>query len=457
MMHILSEYEAVNKGLTSLVESYEKEHGDVRLECTAIIGENQRLSSELQTALEACQHISCTDEVTNLKQQLVLTLQEKDAALELWKLAVGEVSNLEKLLKIFQERKSTDSGYSSVNSRLEKARALSTAESQLVESKALLARERLVRADVESSLFREREAHRNTSQQLEVASQQLHLAEEEHSKHLELQNQESQQIKALTASRDELERAWNHNKVRLQQALGAVEEGRQRVAEALTLVDTACASRDQALAGESRVKEEVLRLQGALQELTDEATSRVKREVEQIKQQCNSRIHTLLVDMKKLQEEVAEQRNLAERAMKGQKQAEEALEHRTQELRNAQARQLPLENRLASLHAQLADAERRAHTADCAMQAAHAELNEERASHRRDENGTGNKVRKLEKQISSLASELEETKRRAHENVQDMSAREQILTARLQTLEKNSVATITELHQIVTAHQNMPV
>ena len=45
-----------------------------------------------------------------------------------------------------------------------------------------------------------------------------------------------------------------------------------------------------------------MRLQGALQELTDEATSRVKREVEQIKQQCNSRIHTLLVDMKKLQE-----------------------------------------------------------------------------------------------------------------------------------------------------------
>jgi hypothetical protein len=46
----------------------------------------------------------------------------------------------------------------------------------------------------------------------------------------------------------------------------------------------------------------VLHLQKALQELTEEATSKVKKEVEQIKQQCNSKIHTILVDMKKLQE-----------------------------------------------------------------------------------------------------------------------------------------------------------
>jgi hypothetical protein len=46
---------------------------------------------------------------------IFLFLQEKHAALELWKLAVSEVSNLEKLLKIFQEQRSADSGYSSVN------------------------------------------------------------------------------------------------------------------------------------------------------------------------------------------------------------------------------------------------------------------------------------------------------------------------------------------------------
>jgi hypothetical protein len=82
-----------------------------------------------------------------------------------------------------------------------------------VETRALLAKERIVRADLESKLAREREAHQSTSQQFEAMSKQLQLAEEEHTKYLQLQQQENQQIKDLIASRDQVEQALNKNKV----------------------------------------------------------------------------------------------------------------------------------------------------------------------------------------------------------------------------------------------------
>jgi uncharacterized protein YigA (DUF484 family) len=80
-------------------------------------------------------------------------------------------------------------------------------------------------------------------------------------------------------------------------------------------------------------------------------------------------------------QECTEQKSLVKRAKKGQRQAEEVLEQRTQDLRNAQSRQLPLENKIASLQAQLTDAERHARSAECALESLQTELAEEKAKY----------------------------------------------------------------------------
>lgn len=48
--------------------------------------------------------------------------------------------------------------------------------------------------------------------------------------------------------------------------------------------------------------EEIARLEAALKALTQEAKEQVKREVEQVKQQCNLHVRNILADKKRCQE-----------------------------------------------------------------------------------------------------------------------------------------------------------
>jgi hypothetical protein len=94
---------------------------------------------------------------------------------------------------------------------LEKARALNNAECQLVETRAQLARERILRSELESHLAREKESRLNVAQQLEAASLQLQHAQEEERKRMEIEKQEVQQMQALARARDDLQRALDQS------------------------------------------------------------------------------------------------------------------------------------------------------------------------------------------------------------------------------------------------------
>ncbi|CAB3371161.1 Hypothetical predicted protein [Cloeon dipterum] len=366
LTQLLSEYEDTNQGLQTLFEHYQREHVHLKNECLALTKENERLSSRLKNEMESDIKRRDVSEEANMKQQLQLALHEKDVVLDLWRLAVSEVSNLEKVIKILQEQKdiSFNSSSHSIENRLEKARANSVAESQLAEARSLLVKERVHKAEVEGELSKEREMRQALNQQLVQALSQVQELEQDKHIRLDEERRMAQKVSSLKREREELQTALDQLQGQLKEMRMQAEEGQAKVADALNLVDSACINRDQTTIELAKSKEEIARLESALKTLTDEAQLQVKREVEQVKQQCNLHVQSILSDIKRSQEEGTEYKHKAEKAMYSQKQAEQLVEQKAQELMAVRLKESSLEPKLHAVQMQLRDMEKRCNTAE---------------------------------------------------------------------------------------------
>jgi chromosome segregation ATPase len=142
-------------------------------------------------------------------------------------------------------------------------------------------------------------------------------------KHLEEQLAAAQGAsKKLEKEKDRLQRALDVLQVQIKEMSAQADEGQSKVSDALALVDSACQNRDYTVVALSKAQgklhrfkymekkfkkkldptEEIVRLEAALKALTEEAKEQVKREVEQVKQQCNLHVRNILADKKRCQE-----------------------------------------------------------------------------------------------------------------------------------------------------------
>ncbi|XP_059482922.1 sodium channel and clathrin linker 1-like isoform X2 [Neocloeon triangulifer] len=452
LTQLLTEYEDVNRGLQVLFEHYQREHIYLKNESVSLTKENERLSNRLKQELESDIKSHDATEEANLKQQLQLALHEKEVVLDLWRLAVSEVSNLEKVIKILQEQK--DVSFNSSSHNIE-ARANSVAESQLTEARTLLVKERMQRSELEGELSKERETRQALNQQLALALGQVQELEQDKQIRQDEERRVAQRVSSLSRERDDLQRALDRLQGQLKEMRMQAEEGQSKVADALTLVDSACVNRDQTVFELAKAKEEILRLENALKDLTQDAKQQVKREVEQVKQQCNLHVKSILADVKKSQEEGSEYKNKAEKAMYSQKQAEQLVEQKAQELYSIRSRESSLEPKLHAVQAQLRDMEKRCSVAERKAQLVQQNYAEESDRWRMNELRVTETCKILEKQVSSLALELEHSKVRESNLAKDLSLREQQFAWRVKEMEKSTKATTQELSAIISSHQKI--
>jgi chromosome segregation ATPase len=168
------------------------------------------------------------------------------------------------------------------------SRRLISAEEALAEARLALATERGNRSALEETAAREREARLALETQLAAALGTAQTAE----------------ARATSLERDveRLQRALDTVQSQAKELRCAADESHRKVADALALVDSACLNRDQTNLELAQAKEEVQRLEAALKTLSQEAQVQVKKEVEQVKQQCNLHVRGILKDVKRCQE-----------------------------------------------------------------------------------------------------------------------------------------------------------
>ncbi|PSN32997.1 hypothetical protein C0J52_19753 [Blattella germanica] len=366
---LLSEYEAFIAALQQQIEFYKVQHESLRNDLTELITENKRLSEKLKNVLgnklseEAVlspRHRKESDMVTNLQQQLSLTIQEKESAVELWHMAQREVDNLEEEIKTYLDNRHVDNSQRKMEDiKKDFSEAIIMLESKLNTTRSSLISEKSAREDLQKKhekIIEENliltESLNNRKQELEAAlTGQCKVAgklQEVEKKAADLEKQ----VDVLKTAEMELQSALSQCHDRIDAQAKKIWEAQDKVRDSIQLIEHAVAERDAAINAELRIREENSHLQQLMTKIVDEAGETVKEEVQIIKDQYNGKLKMLLYDMKKLETECSEKEKKLNKEIQEKNILEGQLEQIQKEGSNTTNM---LERRMNMVHEELTD------------------------------------------------------------------------------------------------------
>lgn len=309
----VQEYEDLFETVQSQLKQCQDEQNTLRSKLESLVQENESLAGQLQDEIRKNSSIETyvKSQSSNMKQQLEASIQERDSAIDMWQTALQLVSALENELKDYRDNSHLTSAVEKIHEvRAEYSRAISLLEEKLASASARLAKETKSRETAEEKLKQVENDHKLLAERYEKRCSDVDealVAKEITLKKLEeLEKRHSETVadsKEAKLSCSELEAALERSLARLEEVLNRETEAREKVDEALQIVDAALIERDNALKNASQKSEEVEQLRAALNEVISEAATEVQAEAEKIKGQYNTKIKTVLLDMRRLQVE----------------------------------------------------------------------------------------------------------------------------------------------------------
>ncbi|KAK3924754.1 Sodium channel and clathrin linker 1 [Frankliniella fusca] len=310
---IIQEYEDLFHTVQGQLKQCQSDQDALRSRMESVIFENESLADQLKTEISknSVDGNNLKSINNNMRQQLDAAIQERNSALEMWQTSLKLVSALEKELQDYRDNSHLTSAVEKVNEvRSEYSRAITLLEDKVSAATSRLAKDKAARETAEEKLIRIENDYKLLSERYEkrckdvdeaLISKEMALKKVEELEK-DLVNAMSEAKEAKLGS-SELETALEQSIARLEEVLTREVEAREKVDEALQIVDVALIERDNALKQATQASEEVQQLRATIAELISEAGIEVRAEAEQIKEQYNSRIKTVLLDMRRLQAE----------------------------------------------------------------------------------------------------------------------------------------------------------
>ncbi|XP_031675095.1 sodium channel and clathrin linker 1-like, partial [Oncorhynchus kisutch] len=377
MAPLLSEYDRHMDDMTEQLQSYQMQMTAIRLKLDTVVKENERLHAELRESVErqlqtlpvstgpGVEGDTLGDEglISNLHQQIQLSVQERDQAMELWRASAQELDRLQQLYQIttsdgqlhvaeqqrlkdqliqfqqhIQKLQVTNQKLESTNQQF-----LKTLTEQSTEMEELRNQLRSAKADLRMATAKVEEMTKlmqNVQDQIqrrEDDAAEAHGREEASDRRLHhLQSALSQLEARLKAASQEAEGVrreqvvWERQVGELQVRCASLEEERyeafSKVRDSIQLAEEASLQKDQALLREKQKSEELDRMNEAIRQLIQDAAIRTRKEVENVRKQCNSQIHRMAEELSALQLECADKESQMERSMREMRAVEEELE-----------------------------------------------------------------------------------------------------------------------------------
>uniref|UniRef100_A0A3B4YZX6 Sodium channel and clathrin linker 1 n=1 Tax=Stegastes partitus TaxID=144197 RepID=A0A3B4YZX6_9TELE len=142
------------------------------------------------------------------------------------------------------------------------------------------------------------------------------------------------QLQQLQAALSQLETreqtVWERKVGELQACCTTLEEEKyealSKVRESVQVAEEAALQKDQALLREKQKTEELEKTKEAIKQLIQDAAVRSRKEVENVRKQCNVQIHRMAEELSALQLECADKESQIERSLRERKAVEEELE-----------------------------------------------------------------------------------------------------------------------------------
>uniref|UniRef100_A0AAZ3PJX6 Sodium channel and clathrin linker 1 n=1 Tax=Oncorhynchus tshawytscha TaxID=74940 RepID=A0AAZ3PJX6_ONCTS len=448
--------------------------------------------------------------IGNLHQQIQLSVQERDQAMELWRASAQELDRLQQLYQIttsdgqlhvaeqqhlvfvrslvcvcteaiMPHRRACLSCHTQTNQQF-----LKTLTEQSTEMEEL-------RNQLRYTLLQFQNVRHNCPQDrlLQIQNAEAHGREEASDRRLHhLQSALSQLEARLKAASQEAEGVrreqvvWERQVGELQVRCASLEEERyeafSKVRDSIQLAEEASLQKDQALLREKQKSEELDRMNEAVRQLIQDAAIRTRKEVENVRKQCNSQIHRMAEELSALQLECADKESQMERSMREMRAVEEELEKVYKEGRGE-----PEYRKMEVLHQRSLNAERLKDDMNITLQSTHNKMKKLEMDYSEELSRCQEEVRRLQGSLSAaredcsgvseerlqlqqenmqLRREMEElrkaslmTQRRAKQQVsqmeQEYSLKEQGLEARVRELEESSRSSSADLTRLLSAQQ----
>ncbi|XP_040893013.1 sodium channel and clathrin linker 1 isoform X3 [Toxotes jaculatrix] len=507
MAPLIAEYDRHMDEMTEQLQRYQAMMADVKVKLERVVKENERLHAELRESVEKQLHAlpvgsgvegSTLEEeavIKNLQEQVQLSEQERAQAMELWQTAAQE---LDRLQQVYQktisdgqihdaQRQQLKTNQQFLKTVTEQSTEMEELHSQLRQAKAEL-RTATAKVDEMTKLVQNvqdqmhrREEHAAEAQSREEAAdrrlQQLQTALSQLEARLKASSQEAESFRREQT-------VWERKLGELQSRCTTLEEEKYealaKVRESVQVAEEATLQKDQALLREKQRLEELEKTKEAIKQLIQDAAVRTRKEVENVRKQCNVQIHRMAEELSALQLECADKESQIERSLRERKAAEEELEKLYKE-----GRAEPEFRKIDALHQRCLNAERMKEDMSLTLQSTQNKLKKMDMDYSEELSRCQEEVRRLQGCLAEarddcvsvseerlhlqqenlqLRREMDElrkatllvqkkAKQQVSQMEQEYSLKEQGLDARVRELEESSRSSNADLTRLLTAQQ----
>ncbi|KGL98401.1 Sodium channel and clathrin linker 1, partial [Charadrius vociferus] len=371
---LITEYDKHLEEMREQLQLYQAQMSKMRLKFEQVTKENERLHAELkevlQKQLEALPFVPLgtdipADEgiVRNLQEQLQLTNQEKEQAIELWQTVLEEHDRLqqqyqermtETQIHVAERQKQKDqlTGFQQLTRQLHIANEkielsnqqfLKTVTEQNVELEQLRKQLRQAKLDGRTANAKVDEMTRLmeklqgqlerkeedvvSAQQRETASdkclQQMQSSIKQLEARLRVTVQDAEQLRTERTALEKQIRELQTKYANLErEKYNAVA----KVQDCIQLLEEANLQKSQAVFGEKQKEEEINKMKDEMSQLAEDTAARIRKAVDSAKKQYNVQISRLTEELSALQMECGEKQGQIERAIREKRAVEEELE-----------------------------------------------------------------------------------------------------------------------------------
>ncbi|NXJ44793.1 SCLT1 protein, partial [Spizaetus tyrannus] len=371
---LITEYDKHLEEMRQQLQLYRVQMNEMRLKFEQVTKENERLHAELKEVLEkqleAFPFMPLgtdipADEgiVRNLQEQLQLTNQEKEQAIQLWQTVLQEHDRLQRQyqermtetqIHVAERQKQKDqlTGFQQLTRQLHIANEkielsnqqfLKTVAEQNVELEQLRKQLRQAKIDGQTANAKVDEMTRLTeklqgqlerkeedvisAQQRETASdkrlQQMQSSIKQLETRLRVTVQDAEQLRT---ERTALEKQIGELQTKYASLEREKYEAVAKIQDCIQLLEEANLQKSQALFGEKQKEEEIKKMKDEMSQLAEDTAARIRKAVDSAKKQYNVQISRLTEELSALQMECGEKQGQIERAIREKRAVEEELE-----------------------------------------------------------------------------------------------------------------------------------
>lgn len=529
MAPLIAEYDQHIDDMTEQLQKYQVQMAAVKVKLDRVVQENERLHVELRESVERQLHAipvssgaegSTLDEeavVRNLQEQIHMSEQERVQATELWQTTSQELERLQQIhqktisdaqMHDAQKKQLTDQlvqfqqhthKLQLTNQKLETTNQqfLKTLTEQTTEMEELQSKHRQSKAELRTATAKVNEMTKllqNLQEQMQRREQDVLEAQGRENaadrRLQQLQSALSQLESRLNAATQEAETVRREQTVyekkvgELQARCATLEEEKyaalSKVRESIQTAEEATLQKEQVLLREKQKTEELEKTKEAIKQLIQDAAVRTRKEVENVRKQCNIQILRMIEELSALQLECADKQSQIERSLRERKAVEEELEKVYKE-----GRAEPDYRKMEALHQRCLEAERRREDISITLQSSHNKLKKIEMDYTEELSRCQEEVRRLQSSVAAAREDCvcvsEERLKLQQENTQlrkemddlrksnllvqkkakqqmsqleqEYSMKEQGLDARVRELEESSRSSSADLTRLLAAQQ----